>query len=209
MLRKACANRAFSSSSRKSSASTMDSVSKTTPTLQFQLFGTPEIRLAGVAYPGLAAKTQALLFDLSIDRAGGTCVPRRRRCSGPNAGADARQLAQGDPAIAGEVRRYSPSTITRWACERTAVLGGCRRVPHRRRRTGRTRSARRELSACGPAIRRGIAGFDVRNAPEFEAWMLAEKDGCAGRCCTASKPWRVRLSRRMTFSRRSRSPGAS
>ena len=46
----------------------MDSVSKDIPTLQLQLFGAPEIRLAGVTYPGLAAKTQALLFYLGMTR---------------------------------------------------------------------------------------------------------------------------------------------
>jgi DNA-binding SARP family transcriptional activator len=46
----------------------MDSGSRDPPTLQLQLFGAPEIRLAGVAHPGLAAKTQALLFYLGMTR---------------------------------------------------------------------------------------------------------------------------------------------
>ncbi len=61
------------------------------------------------------------------------------------------------------------------------VLGGCRRIPERRRRPGRTTpepinaasDCRRAVQLYGGEF---LAGFYVRNAPEFEAWMLAEKD---------------------------------
>jgi len=46
----------------------MEIQNKDTPQLEIRLFGAPEIRLDGVPYPGLAAKTQALLFYLAMTR---------------------------------------------------------------------------------------------------------------------------------------------
>ena len=163
----------------------MDSVSKTTPTLQLQLFGAPEIRLAGVAYPGLAAKTQALLFYLSM-----TCRPHLRTALAALLWADMperdargnlrkaiQQLQEkfGDYLTVDHhslgLRADAPCWVD--AVEFLSAAAAAGQAARGRRGTQRGV----ELPACGQLYGgEFLAGFYVRNAPEFEAWMLAEKD---------------------------------
>ena len=194
----------------------MDSASKEIPTLQLQLFGAPEIRLAGVTYPGLAAKTQALLFYLGMTRR-----PHLRTALAALLWADMperdapRQLAQGDPAIAGAVRRLShgrPSLA--WLAGGRAVLGGCRRIPRAPPAGARRQWAGRcgvELPACGPALRRGIPRGVLCAERAGVRGVDAGRKGSATRDAAAlpGDALRVMPSRRTTSNRRSRSPGAS
>ena len=99
-----------------------------TPTLQLQLFGAPEIRLAGVPYPGLAAKTQALLFYLGMTRQdrrlAHSALGRRRSGLTCRSGMRAATCARRSGAIAGAVRR-----LTSLVDHHSARLAGRTRRP--------------------------------------------------------------------------------
>ena len=151
----------------------MDSVSKDIPTLQLQLFGAPEIRLAGVTYPGLAAKTQALLFYLGMTRrphlrtalAALLWADMPERDARGNLRKAIQQLQEqfGDYLTVDHhalgLRADAPCWVD--AVEFLNAAGGA--AP----------DCLRAVQLYGGEF---LAGFYVRNAPEFEAWMLAEKD---------------------------------
>ena len=156
----------------------MDSTSRETPTLQLQLFGAPEIRLDGVAYPGLAAKTQALLFYLGMTRR-----PHLRTALAALLWADMPERdARGNLRKAIQqlqeqfsdyltvdhhslgLRADAPCWVD--AVEFLSVAGDAGRGDA-------ASNCRRAVQLYGGEF---LAGFYVRNAPEFEAWMLAEKD---------------------------------
>jgi DNA-binding SARP family transcriptional activator len=161
----------------------MDSASRDTPTLQLQLFGAPEIRLDGVTYPGLAAKTQALLFYLAMTRR-----PHLRTALAALLWADMPEKdARGNlrKAIQQLQEKFSDylsvdyhsvglSADARcWvdAVEFLSASGGPGPGG-----AGPTNAASNCLRAVQLYDGEFLAGFYVRNAPEFEAWMLAEKD---------------------------------
>ena len=160
----------------------MDSVSKDIPTLQLQLFGAPEIRLAGVTYPGLAAKTQALLFYLGMTRrphlrtalAALLWADMPERDARGNLRKAIQQLQEqfGDYLTVDHhslgLRAEAPCWVD--AVEFLSAAGGGPGGPGS---LDAASKCRRAVELYGGEF---LAGFYVRNAPEFEAWMLAEKD---------------------------------
>ena len=154
----------------------MDSASRETPTLQLQLFGAPEIRVAGVTYPGLAAKTQALLFYLGMTRrphlrtalAALLWADMPERDARGNLRKAIQQLQEQfsdylavDHHSVG-LRADAPCWVD--AVEFLSVAGDA--GPG-----GAASNCLRAVQLYGGEF---LAGFYVRNAPEFEAWMLAE-----------------------------------
>jgi predicted ATPase/DNA-binding SARP family transcriptional activator len=161
----------------------MDSASREIPILQLQLFGAPEIRLDDVAYPGLAAKTQALLFYLAMTRR-----PHLRTALAALLWADMPEKdARGNLRKAIQqlqdkfgdyltvdhhslgLRADAPCWVD--AVEFLSVAGGG--GPSGPEPGGAAANCLRAVELYGGEF---LEGFYVRNAPEFEAWMLAEKD---------------------------------
>ncbi|MDQ1301703.1 MAG: hypothetical protein QG637_1625, partial [Chloroflexota bacterium] len=164
--------------------STMDGTSRALSTLQLQLFGAPEIRLDGVLCPGLPAKAQALLYYLALTRR-----PHLRAALAALLWADMPE-------------KDARSNLRKAIHQLQGKFGDYLSVDHHA--VGLRADARCSVDAveflnaaggAGPSDGAGplgeatnylravelyggefLEGFYARNAPEFEAWLLAEKD---------------------------------
>ena len=138
--------------------------------------------MAGVTYPGLAAKTQALLFYLGMTRrphlrtalAALLWADMPERDARGNLRKAIQQLQEkfGDYLTVDHhslgLRADAPCWVD--AVEFLSVAGD---GPGGSGPGDAASNCRRAVQLYGGEF---LAGFYVRNAPEFEAWMLAEKD---------------------------------
>jgi len=150
------------------------------PKLEFRLLGAPQIRCDGAISNGLAAKAQALLYYLAMTAASERMLHPRAalapllwsECSDAQARANLRKALQQlqqhlKPYLTVEHHQIglrSPHLYTVDAVAFVAAMGN-----------PATTQANRLQQALDLYHGDFLTGFYIRDAPDFEAWMLGER----------------------------------